>query len=84
MIKFAHLRIKDKDGHIQPHGGITYAYELNDDNRIIGYAHAKCHEKDTFNKQQGRVKAQGRLKSKRYFEACDVSKEDFFALINDY
>ena len=82
MIPFAHIRYKTKDGNIAPHGGITYAYELDDNNKVIGYAKAKCHERDMFCKQQGRVKALGRMKSPRYFKEVNMDKNIFFDMIN--
>lgn len=85
MIKFAHIRTLNKVGHLSsPHGGTTYAYELDNDNNVIGYAIAKCHEKDNFCKRVGRIKAEGRMKSKKYFHACKMSKENFFELINPF
>ena len=61
MTHFAHRRFLNEDGSIDPRGGITIAYKQYKDS--IQYAIARCHERDNFNKQQGRIKAAGRLNS---------------------
>lgn len=61
MIKFAHVRNKDKDGHPTAHGGITVAYDVNDDNEVIAFASARCSRKENYCKAIGRTIATGRL-----------------------
>jgi hypothetical protein len=44
----------------------TTAMELNEKREVVAFAVAKCNPKDQFCKQQGRVKAAGRLNSSRF------------------
>lgn len=60
-VKFYHIRNK-----AEPRGGLTVAMELDANELVIGYAVAKCHERDNFVKRLGRVKAAGRLKSPQH------------------
>lgn len=73
-IKFIHCRSVNKDGTIKPTGGLTIAYNLNNEFKVVGYAAAKCHEKDLYNKQIGRMKSAGRLLSEKYYQ--DVPEVD--------
>jgi len=65
-IKFFHKRRYNPDGTIKSHGGVTIAYVTNEQDQVIASAGATCHERDNFCKAQGRVKAQGRLRSAHY------------------
>ncbi len=73
-IKYVHCRNKAKDGSVTPHGGLTIAYVLNDAFKVVGFASAKCHTKDNYNKHVGRMKAAGRLLSATYY--VDVPETD--------
>lgn len=73
-IKFIHCRNLHTNGTIKPTGGLTIAYNLNSDFKVVGYAAAKCHEKDLYNKQIGRMKSAGRLLSEKYYQ--DVPEVD--------
>lgn len=77
--KFMHIRRREFNSNaISPRGGVTVAYIIDDNYRVIGYALAKCHEKDNYVKALGRAKAAGRLNSERHFEHCfNVSEEEF-------
>lgn len=90
--KLIHLRHQQPDtilngsvkvGGISPLGGITVAY-LEEDGIVYGFAAAKCHKKDNYNKQQGRVKAEGRLKSPHYFMELRMRETDFFVRMNEF
>lgn len=91
-VKFVHCRNVDKEGKIMAHGGMTIAYLLDADFKVVGYAGAKCHEKDNYNKHIGRAKAAGRLRSSKYYEQvpeamCEVdfikkTKEGFNQVFN--
>ena len=48
-----------------PRGGMTTAMEVNEQGEVVAFAQAMCHEKDNFCKHTGRMKAAGRLKSKK-------------------
>ena len=63
--KFHHKRIITNTGEVSGKGGITIAYE-EQDNGYTKYAVAKCHEHDNFKKEQGRVKSAGRLQSAKH------------------
>lgn len=76
---FTHLRHIDTNGTVCGSGGMTLAYqihELDGYTRIL-YAAAKCHEKDRYNKQLGRTKAAGRLKSPTYVQSFTGTKREF-------
>lgn len=77
-IKFAHCRNKNYDGSINPHGGLCLAYVINDEFKVIGYAAARCHPKDAYVKQVGRMKAAGRLKSAEFYQDVPEMDEDVF------
>ena len=74
-IRFAHRRIVNPDGDIDPRGGLTFAYEQKGNE--IHYALARCHRNDNFNKQQGRVKAAGRLLSDKHRQTTTLSLTEF-------
>ena len=83
-IKFIHCRNTDKNGTIHPTGGLTIAYNLNSDFKVVGWAAAKCHEKDLYNKQVGRMKSSGRLLSERYYqEAPEIDETTFIKQTKD-
>ena len=65
--KFIHCRQINQEGKITPNGGMTIAYTLNNEFKVVGFAVAKCHMKDHYNKKVGRMKAKGRLKSPNYY-----------------
>jgi hypothetical protein len=79
--KYFHKRHKDEANRILSRGGVTTAYILDDNNVVVGYAQAMCHKHDNFSKQQGRVKAEGRLKSQRYFHQVTMPEQTFLELI---
>lgn len=60
MIKFIHMRMHNDKGSIEAKGGITVAFNI-EDNKVF-YALAKCHD-DNYNKAYGRAKAGGRIKA---------------------
>lgn len=76
-IKFIHCRVV-RDGKIQPKGGLTIAYVLNDTFKVVGYAAAKCHERDHYNKRVARAKSAGRLLSADYYTECPEIDEPIF------
>lgn len=61
MPKFVHLRNLDKN-----RGGITIAYSVDEDTKVVYYAIARCNPKDNFCRRTGRVKAAGRLLSPKH------------------
>ena len=79
-IKFFHRRNHTLDGNTTVKGGTTTAYVVDENNLVIGYAQAQCHEKDNFCKHTGRVKAEGRLKSPRYYNDTmeRMEEKEFF------
>lgn len=77
-VKFIHNRKVSKDGHVLPNGGLTIAYVLDNKFKVIGYAPARCHDKDHYNKNIGRAKASGRLRSAKYFQECAPTDEKEF------
>jgi len=79
--KFMHLRRFDKKGNLLAKGGKTIAYLVDEQDRVLGMATAQCHENDVYSKQQGRAKAEGRLKSQKYYE--DVPSIYEFQYIKD-
>ena len=79
MTMFHHKRIRDAAGNKLNRGGMTVAF--NDYGGDIEYAIAQCHEKDNFSREQGRVKAAGRLHSSRYRRTFNGTKEDFLRYI---
>jgi hypothetical protein len=66
------------NGKILNSGGYTIAYREVADG--IEYAPAYCSPSDNFNRQTGRIKAEGRLNSDRYRRFIKMSFEDFKAL----
>ena len=76
--KYIHVRKIDNNGVILPNGGLTIAYVLNDQFKVVGYAAARCHSKDHYNKQIGRAKASGRLRSGQYFQHVNEMNEKEF------
>jgi hypothetical protein len=59
-IKFIHLRRRDPfDGHLEPKGGITVAYDIIDGK--VHYVQAQCSDKDHYCKAIGRAISSGRL-----------------------
>jgi len=76
--KYIHCRNFKKDGTMIPQGGMTVAYTLDDKFKVVGMAVAKCHSKDMYNKQVGRMKASGRLLSDKYYQDVPESDEMVF------
>jgi len=75
--KFMHLR-NLINGKPSSRGGITIAYVLNDDFNVIGFAPARCHINDNYSRKTGRIKAEGRLKSKSFFvQVKDIPEKEF-------
>lgn len=77
-IKFVHCRNINKDGTINPNGGLTIAYNINSEFKVVGWAAAKCHTNDNYNKKLGRMKASGRLLSNKYYNTCEEMEETKF------
>lgn len=78
---YHHMRPMDAAGKPLPNGGVTIAIEIPQDGSVINFGFARCHEKDSFCKRTGRVKAMGHLKSKttalapfRFSLECDLNK----------
>ena len=85
-VKFVHCRNISDDGQVQPTGGMTVAYVLNEKFKVVGWAAAKCHNHDHFVKHTGRAKAAGRLNSGHYYTECPEMDEKAFIedTINGY
>lgn len=77
-IKFIHCRNIDKQGVVSPKGGLTVAYCLNNQFKVVGWAAAKCNNKDTYNKHVGRMKAAGRMLSAQYYQDSPEIEEKTF------
>lgn len=80
MIKIAHIRLRKIDNTINSNGGVTVAYERLSDG-IYKYALAFCHPHDNFSKKLGRMKAIGRLNSKRFLH-MDTARSDANLIAN--
>jgi hypothetical protein len=87
-IKYLHFRYTTpdviKEGTYQPGrvlstGGMCVAYQLDDNYQVLGFAIARCHKHDNYNKEQGRVKATGRLLSPTYFVQTQLDEQEFMA-----
>ena len=77
MIKFHHKRLVDQaHGTPSGKGGATFAFEEVGNNKFV-FTIARCHEKDNFNKAQGRVKAAGRLNSYKYATLFSGTADQF-------
>lgn len=79
---YAHIRNHNSDGTVAGNGGVTIAYQVDDN--IITYAIAKCHDKDRYSKYLGRIKAEGRLNSKNHAMMFDGTKREFLDTIYEY
>lgn len=77
-VKYIHNRKIQADGTVAPNGGLTVAYVLDGNFKVVGWAAARCHEKDHYNKKIGRAKASGRLLSNSWFQECDPMNEKEF------
>jgi hypothetical protein len=60
-IVFAHFRRMNDGGEVHPFGGVTIAIAQDGDHVDVGIA--VCHEGDRYVKAEGRVRAEGRLRS---------------------
>ena len=76
--KFLHIRNQSKEGTTLSHGGLTIAYLLDDKYNVIGFAPARCHINDNYNKKVGRIKSEGRLKSDKFFVQVHEEPENTF------
>lgn len=77
-VKFIHCRYRNKDGSIAPRGGLTIAYVVNENFKVVGYAASKCNKLDAYRKQLGRQKAAGRLLSEAHYnEASEIDEPVF-------
>ncbi len=74
-VKFLHIRHYDDVGEVLAEGGLTAAYTRLDENTLL-YAVAICHETDKYNKNLGRVKSQGRLRSPNYADTWEGEVDD--------
>ena len=77
-VKFIHCRNKNQDGSISPQGGLTIAYTLNEKFKVVGWAAARCNDKDIYNKHIGRAKSAGRLLSDKWYQDCPEIDEKSF------
>jgi hypothetical protein len=68
MAKFVHIRNRDKEGKLLPHGGFTVAYETinTESGKYARYAVAKCSKLDAYNRKRGAMIAKGRLERARH------------------
>lgn len=92
-IKYLHFRhvqpdvIKDghyKVGEVLPTGGMCVAYQLDDKYQVLGFAISRCHKHDNYVKQQGRVKATGRLASEKYFVQVALTEQEFIVKMDAF
>ena len=60
MIRYKHVRNKDKDGVIEAKGGYTEAF-IKEGDTVLETARAECSKKDVFRKELGRMISSGRL-----------------------
>lgn len=81
-VKFLHYRILNSDNSLAPKGGATVAYVVHDDG-TIRWARARCHEKDRYDKNLGRIKSAGRLLS-RPLSVVDVATQQGFIEEQDW
>lgn len=77
-VKFIHCRYLNNDGSIAPNGGLTIAYVVNENFKVVGFAAAKCNKLDAYKKQLGRQKAAGRLLSDAHYEEVPEIDEQVF------
>lgn len=77
-VKFIHCRSTNDQGAILPHGGLTIAYVINENFKVVGWAAARCNPLDRYNKNVGRMKAAGRLKSDAFYTDCPEIDEPTF------
>lgn len=85
--KYLHLRAIDPNAPVVtvlPKGGMTVAYVVDDNKMVSGFAMAKCHYNDTYNKYYGRVKSTGRLKSPSYFTETHMEEQKFIAEMHKF
>ena len=91
-IKYLHFRhtqpdtIQDgkyKVGEVMPTGGMCVAYQLDDKYQVLGFAISRCHKHDNYVKQQGRVKATGRLASENYFVQVALPEQEFIVKMDN-
>lgn len=85
--KYLHLRAIDPNAPVittLPKGGMTVAYIIDDNKMVLGFAMAKCHKNDTYNKYLGRVKSTGRLKSSAYFTETHTEEQEFIQKMHDF
>ena len=85
--KYLHLRALDPVAAtitVLPKGGMTVAYVVDDNKMVSGFAMAKCHSNDTYNKYFGRVKSTGRLKSPSYFTETHMEEQQFIQRMHDF
>jgi hypothetical protein len=67
------------DAVIFPNGGITAAFKIDPSNAIADIGIAKCNLSDTYNKQEGRCRSNGRF-SKERASTKNTHFETFFRL----
>jgi hypothetical protein len=68
VIRYAHYRGMNEKGELQARGGMTVAYVVNDENKVIRSATAYCSTKDNYSRPRGRALASGRLQYKHLSE----------------
>ena len=78
-LKFIHFRSKNSDGTVSNRGGTTMAYETDDTGYVLRGAASLCHPNDNFCRALGRVKAAGRINSKKFVVEFpgDVHEKEF-------
>lgn len=77
-IKYIHCRNLSANNAVLPHGGLTIAYVLNEQFKVVGWAAARCADMNVYNKTIGRMKSSGRLKSHKYYQECPEIDEQTF------
>lgn len=65
-VKYIHLRDRDIFGVPLAKGGATIAYVIDLEKDEVRFAFAECHPKDAYDKSKGRIKAEGKLNSKKH------------------
>jgi hypothetical protein len=62
-MEFIHIRFHEPNRSVKAKGGYTFCFSDSGDGKCGA---SKCHERDNYNKREGRVKAQGRMISEKF------------------
>ena len=73
-VKYIHVRDFDSNDRPKACGGTTVAYDL--DGNTVKYSFCRCHERDHYNKEVGRAKSGGRLRSPRLVHSFSLEGND--------